>query len=157
MHGHLIFVHIMAWRGEEAASHALSAFQHFISSHNRASTKGVSPGEERRRKLYGENGHCVTTSDKSLKSLEVYKRAVTLPTDNTQKATSADELSIQWSPHNTSIRGADLKKKKDGESKRGLIPATEMSFTLALVLKHTAEPLRGIRGVMGLARVPEKS
>lgn len=38
-----------------------------------------------------------------------------------------------------------------------LIPATEMSFTLAPVLKHTAEPLRGIRGVMELARVPEKS
>lgn len=38
-----------------------------------------------------------------------------------------------------------------------LIPDTEMSFTLALVLKHTVEPLRGIRGVMGLARVPEKS
>lgn len=38
-----------------------------------------------------------------------------------------------------------------------LIPATEMSFTLALVLKHTAEPLRGIQEVMGLARVPEKS
>lgn len=50
----------------------------------------------------------------------VYKRAVTLPADNTQKATNADELSIQWSPHNTSIGGADLrKKKKDGKSKRG--------------------------------------
>lgn len=49
----------------------------------------------------------------------VYKRAVTLPADNTQKATSADELSIQWSPHNTSIGGADLREKRDGESKRG--------------------------------------
>lgn len=38
-----------------------------------------------------------------------------------------------------------------------LIPATEMSFTLAPVLKHTAEPLRGSRGVMGLAWVRETS
>lgn len=33
-----------------------------------------------------------------------------------------------------------------------LIPTTEMSFTLEPVLKHTGEPLRGIWGVMGLAR-----
>lgn len=50
----------------------------------------------------------------------VYKRAVTLPADNTQKATSADELSIQWSPHNTSIGGADLSKKGMGRAKGGV-------------------------------------
>lgn len=50
----------------------------------------------------------------------VYKRAVTLPADNTQKATSADELSIQWSPHNTSIGGADLRKKKGWGEQKGV-------------------------------------
>ncbi len=47
----------------------------------------------------------------------VYKRAVTLLADNAQEANAADELSIQQSPHNTSIGGADLRKKGKG---RGL-------------------------------------
>lgn len=44
----------------------------------------------------------------------VYKRAVTLLVDNTQEANAADELSIQCSPHNTSIGEADLGKKEKG-------------------------------------------